>query len=487
MVLNKIFKLSKLKKNLFFNLIFTLSNILFPILTFPYVSRVLGPSGIGKVQFVNSFVQYFVFLAALGIPIYGIREIAKVKDNVEDLKKTFSTLIAINIITSLSLLLVYFATVFFVPSLFGDFEFYLVASLMLLVSFCSIDWFFSGIEQFKFIAFRSIVVKTIFLFLLYYFVLKETDTLAYLGIIIGSYFVNNFWNLISARNYLNFKNIGLNDFKKHFKPLLYIFSTVIAASIYSSLDVILLGFLKGFNDVGYYSSGAKFNKMCIPFLTAMSIVLLPQIASGFKEKNHVYIKSLLNESLEFVILLGVPMTIGLALLAPEIILLFSGDQFIPSILSMQISAPVVLIIGVSTIYSIQILTPASKDKENAIAAICGLFVSLILNFILIPYFGYLGATIANLMAEFTVMLFFIFFAQKVIKFHFNYKLFLSSLLISLFFIPIVFMVRNFMEVNKISTIILSIIFCGFWYISFQMVVLKNKFLLKHITILKNKK
>jgi O-antigen/teichoic acid export membrane protein len=484
---NPNFKSNSIKKNFFFNLILTLSNVVFPILTFPYVSRILGPDGIGKVQFVSSFVQYFVFIAALGVPIYGMREVAKSKYNLDELKNIFSTLLIINIITTLTLLILYFAIIFLVPSLYADFEFHLVAALMLLMSFCSIDWFFSGIEQFKYIAIRSIVVKIIFMFLLYFFVLKETDTLAYLWIITGGYVVNNLWNFISARNYINFKNVKRNNLKKHIQPLLYIFSTVIAASIYSSLDVIVLGFLKGFKDVGYYSSGIKINMMCIPFLTAMSVVLMPQIANSFKEGNKGVIKSLIKESLEFVILFGVPMTCGLVLLAPELILVFSGDQFTPSILTMQITAPLLLIIGISTICSVQILTPVSKDKENAIAVIFGLLVSVILNLILIPRYGYLGATITNLLAQFTVMLFFIFFAYKVIKFRFDTVLFLRSLLISLFFIPIIYLVRNFVEINNIITIILSVIFCGLWYLSFQIFILKNQFILKHIFVLKKSK
>lgn len=483
---NPSFKVNSIKKNFLFNLMLTLSNVVFPILTFPYVSRVLGPDGIGKIQFVSSFVGYFVFLAALGIPIYGIREVAKARYSLVELKKIFSTLLLINIVTTLIVLIIYFSIVFIVPSLYEDLKFYVVAGLMLSMSFCSTDWFFSGIEQFKYIAIRSIIVKIIFSGLLFLFVLEKTDTLAYLWIIIGGYVANYGWNLISARNYIDFNNIRVINFKKHLKPLLYIFSTVVAASVYSSLDVIVLGFLKGFKDVGYYSTGTKINRMCIPFLSAIGVVLMPQIAQAFREQNEERIKFLIKESFEFVILLGVPMVIGLAVLAPEIVLLFSGDQFSPSILTMQITAPVVLIIGISTICSVLILTPATKDKENAIAVVGGLIVSVVLNFILIPNYGYLGATISNVLAEFTVMSFFAFFAFKVIRFNFDAKSFGSTLLISLFFIPIIFLLRNFIGTNKIIIILSSFTFCGFWYIFFQIIVFKNQFLIKHIDSLRQK-
>lgn len=480
------FNVTSIKKNFLFNLMLTLSNVLFPILTFPYVSRVLGPDGIGKVQFVSSFIQYFIFLAALGVPIYGIREVAKVRNNQIRLKKIFSTLLLLNIFTTFFILIVYLSLVFFVHSLYVDIEFYMVAALMLLMSFCSIDWFFSGIEEFKFIAVRSIVIKVIFLVILFLVVQKKSDVLPYLGVTIGGTILSNVWNLFAARKYINFKSVKKEDFKRHLKPLFYIFSTVVAASIYSSLDVIILGFLKGFKDVGYYTSGTKISKMCLPFLTAMSVVIMPQIAEAFREKNEERIKYLLKESLDFIVLLGIPMTVGLIALAPEIILIFSGDQFIPSILTMQINAPILLIIGISTICSVQILTPAEKDRENTMAVIFGLFVSVVLNIILIPQFGYLGATISNLLAELTVMSFFVFFAFKVIQLNFDKKLFVRTLIISVFFLPIVYFLRNFIEKKNIIIILFSIALCGFWYAFFQIIVFKEQFMLKHIATIRQK-
>lgn len=479
-------KKSSIKKNFLFNLLLTLSNVIFPFVTFPYVSRILGPDGIGKVQFVVSFVQYFVFLAALGVPIYGIREVAKAKNTPVELKKIFSTLLVLNLITTFTILIIYLGLVFFIPSLYVNIEFYIVAALMLLMSFSSIDWFFSGIEQFKFIALRSIIVKTIFLIILFLVVQEKSDVLPFLWVTIGGTVLSNIWNLFSVRKYFNFKIVKKEDFKRHLKPLFFIFSTVVAASIYSSLDVIILGFLKGFKDVGYYSSGTKISKICIPILTAMSVVIMPQIAQSFRENNDERIKYLLKESFEFVILLGVPMVMGLMILAPEIILTFSGNKFIPSILTMQINAPIVLIIGISTICSVQILTPAAKDMENTVAVIFGLFVSVILNFILIPHYGYLGATVSNLLAELTVMICFVFYALKVIKLEFNLKLFVGNLFISLFFLPIVYFLRNFVSTNNVIVILTSVCFCGSWYAFFQIFVLKNKFVLKHFVTLKQR-
>lgn len=479
-------KSNSIKSNFFFNLSLTLSNVIFPIITFPYVSRILGPEGIGKVQFISSFVQYFVFLAALGIPVYGIREVAKARSNDLELKKIFSTLLLLNIITTLIVSTLYFIIVLVINDFRSDLIFYEVASIIILLSFSSIDWFFSGIERFKFIALRSIIVKIIFVILLYIYVEEKSDVLPYLWIVIGGAVFNNILNLFLAVKYIDFTNVSIEFLKKQLKPLFYIFATVVAASIYSSLDVIVLGFLKGFKDVGYYTSSVKFNRMCVPFLTAMGVVLMPQIAQSFREKNEERIRFLIKESLNFVITLGLPMVFGLIVLAPEIVLLFSGDQFISSVLGMQITAPVVFIIGISTICSVQILTPASNDRENAISVVSGVIVSVVLNFILIPKYGYLGATISNVLAEFAVMSFFVFFAYKVLPLEFDVKMFFQSFFTSFFFIPIIYFLRNFLGENKIIIIMTGIFLCTLWYVFFQIVLFKNQFLLKYIIQLKQK-
>ncbi|SHN13273.1 flippase [Mucilaginibacter sp. OK098] len=465
-----------IRKNFFYNLILTISNIVFPAITFPYASRILGPEGIGKVQFVNSFVQYFIFLAALGIPVYGIREVAKVKDDPIKLKALFTTLLILNFSTAIIISIIYCIAVLLVPMLFADREFYAVAILMLSLSFCNIDWFFSGLERFKFIAARSLFAKVIFLILLFFLVKGKSDAIYYLLVTVGGAILNNLWNIYSARSYIDFKLYNWSDTKKHLKPLLYIFSTVVAASIYASLDTIILGFLKGFKAVGYYASASRINKITIPFLTSLSTVLMPQIAHAFKNKELDKVRFLLDKSFDFVIILGIPMTIGLIVLAPELVVLFSGPEFSPAVSAMQIMAPVVLIIGLSTVWAVQILTPTARDKENSIAVICGLIVSVALNFILIPRFSYLGATIANLFAELFVMCGFAFFASKVIKLRFNLRLIIQTLLCSLLFIPVLKILRFYLKNQNIKVCILGMCCCSLVYFFFQVFIFKNEYL-----------
>lgn len=461
-----------IKKNFAYNLILTVSNIAFPVITFPYASRVLGPIGIGKVQFVSTFIQYFVLISALGIPIYGIREIAKSRNNSVQLSKVFSELLMLNFFTGFGLFIIYFLVVYLVPDLRNDLPFYQIASLMLLLGFCNIDWFFSGMERFKFIALRSVFIKVAAIFFLFFIVRTGSDDLNYLWITILITVVNNLINLWAARKIVNFKLVNIKSIFKHLKPLLLIFSTVAAISIYALLDTIFLGFIKGYGAVGYYTSGTKISKLAIPVLTSLGMVLIPRIAQSFKEDKLSEVKSLVGDSLSLVILMGLPMTIGLMTLAPELVMLFSGEKFVNAILPMQIFTPVVLLIGISNVYAIQVLTPAGKDKYVTVSVVIGLVVSLILNFILIPKLSYIGAAITNLISEFVVMIFFIHFTNKVIKFKFDILLFTKSLIICLSIIPIASLFRYLFSNNPLIIILLTGSFFCTFYVLFQLFVFK---------------
>lgn len=478
--------MSLIKKNFLYNLALTISTIIFPIVTFPYASRILGPEGIGKVQFVTSFGQYFVLIAALGIPVYGVREVAKLRHHTIKLKQFFTEMVMLNFITSVLFLSVYLILVVNIKSLYKDFDFYLVATLMVFLGFCNIDWFFSGLERFKFIAIRSLLIKSIALIALFVLVKQKSDDIYFLWITIGTMVLNNIWNIWSARSYLNLGLIRKISLKKHIKPLIYIFSTVAAISVYAFLDTVILGFLKGYTDVGYYTAASKINKITIPVLTSLGTVLIPQISQAFKSKNMDEVQRLAKYSFDFVIFLGIPMTCGLIALAPELIIMFSGEDFSNAILPMQIFAPVVLIIGLSNVWAIQILTPAGRDRQVTTSVAIGVVVSLVLNFALIPHFAYLGAAVANVLSELAVMCGFAYFSSFVIQRLFDYKLIIKTTLISLTFIPITYFLRHFLISNHLIICLLAVPLCGVVYSTVQYFVVKNELMIIQIANLRNK-
>jgi O-antigen/teichoic acid export membrane protein len=477
--------MSSFKKNYFYNLTLTVSNIIFPIITIPYVSRILGPEGMGKIQFLNSFSQYFVLIAALGIPVYGAREIAKNRATEESLIGVFSTLLFINFITMLFMSIVYFLIILNVNIFESDKKLFIISYFILLFSFVNVDWFYSGLENYKFIAIRSVIVKFIFAVILYYYVKNQSDLIKYLYLIVGASVLNNILNVLLVRKYVDFRFFRYESFKIHFRPLILIFSSIFAASMYSTIDTLILGFVTGYKDVGYYSASSRIIKMTIPILTSLSAVLLPMVSIAIKDKNIEQVRNISKKSIEFVFFMGIPMSVGLFILSPELVRVFSGTNFDPAILSMKIMSPLVLIIGLSTIFAVQILTPASFDLEVTYSVLVGLLFSLILNFFLIPAYGHIGASISNISSELLVLFLFYYKSKFVVEDILDFNNAINSFFSSLFFIPIVYLMRSVLSQN-LMILFSSIVVCLFCYIGIQYFFFKNHFLSEGILSIKNR-
>lgn len=475
-----------LKENFTYNLILTVSSILFPLITFPYIAHKIGPIGVGKIQFINTFVQYFIMIAALGIPMYGVREVAKIKNNLIGLKRTITELLFINITTSLILLIVYLSIIYQISFFKNDIEYYKIAGIMLLTGFCNIEWLFSGLEEFKFIAFRSVIIKAITLVFLLFFLRTKDDTLIYLWILVASNVLNNLWNIWYARKYVNFKLLDFLDFHKHWKPIIYIFSTIAAISVYAMLDTILLGFIKGDEAVGYYTAASRITKPVIPILTCLGTILIPKISIAFSNNDFKAIKKYSNYSLQFVTLIGIPICFGTIILSEDLIMLLSGKSFLPSNFSVKFFSGIVLIIGLSNIWAIQLLTPAGKDKYVTFSVVLGLILSVILNFILIPIYSYNGAVISNFITEFFVMGMFLFYAKKFFKVRLNIKSMITSLIISLFFYPIWLFSKFIFPYQHFMICIFTIIMSSFIYLFIQIFFIKNELLLTQLNSFKIK-
>jgi O-antigen/teichoic acid export membrane protein len=470
-----------MRKNYFYNVLVSLANILFPILSFPYASRVLGPDGIGKVQFTLSFAQYFALFATLGIPIYGVKEIAKNRNDRHKLQSVFTELVTINFVSGIILSIIYFIIVYQFHFFTTYRELLLFASLLVILSFSSTDWFFSGIENFKIIAVRSVVIKIIALILLYTLVKNENDYLLYLCITIFStlgYQVISFFT-ITKKVPLRFTNIRL---KQHFVPIIYIFSATIASSIYTVFDTVILGFLSNNTAVGFYTAAVKLVKITIPFITSMGVILMPSITHKLNQNNLAAIDELLSKSFHFLIVFSIPVSVGLAILAPEFIAVFSGEKFMEASLSMQILAALPMVIGFGHFLSFQFLIPAEKNKQLFLSMLCGVIVSLLLNFILVPTWHETGAAIANTVAEIAVTAAYFYFIRQYHRFVFDKKIILQSIISSLIFLPVVWLIRHF-QLNNFYTLTISVLLCILAYLFLQITVFKNSYATQYLHLM----
>lgn len=465
-----------MKKNYFYNLLITIFNLLFPILSFPYAAHILGPSGIGKIQFIITFAQYFALIAALGLPLYGIREIAKVKGNNNQLSKTFSELMIIAIITSIVLTVIFLIMIFVVDKFTIDAKYYIVSSLIVLFSFSSIDWFYQGLELFNIIAYRSIAIKICSLIFLYTSVKTKNDLFIYLLITIFSILGNNVINILFVHKEVKIKFSDI-DLSKHIKPLIYIFGSTLSMAMYAMFDTILLGLLSNDQSVGYYTAGVKLSKISIPFVTAIGGALLPQISLAFINDKKKF-NELVLFSFELTVILSIPISVGLLLLAPELVTVFSGKEFLKAIMPMRLMSFLPFLIGMGNLLGIQILMTAGKEKEILKSVIIGMIISVIGNIILVPYYKENGAAITNLFTELVVSLLFLYFVKKNFKIDLKLDTIVKSIFFSLFFIPMIFFIRSTTH-NNTLIIIYSLLTCGITYLVFQLFFLKNKFVLNH--------
>ena len=396
------------------NFILTISNFIFPLITFPYVSRVLQADGIGTVNFATSIITYFSMLGMLGIPNYGIRACAKVRDDEELLNKTVIEIMILNaIVMSISILLL-FVSVLFIDKLQGEKTLYLIMSTTLIFNVLGVDWLYKSLERYSYITIRSIIFKFISLVLMFLFVHSSQDYIIYGGISVFAAVGSNFLNFINLRKIIDFKkNYKLNIYQ-HLKPTLTFFLLTVSTTIYLNVDTTMLGFIRGSEAVGYYSAAVKVKQILVSVVTSLGAVLLPRLSSHHEVGNHDEFKRLTQKALNFVLLISLPMVAYFIIVSEQAILFLSGDSFLPAVLPMRFIMPTVLFIGLSNLTGIQILVPTNREKLVVYSTIIGAIVDILINSFAIPLLGATGAAIAGSIAELTVTLVQLYFLRDFI-------------------------------------------------------------------------
>lgn len=396
-------KKKSLKLNFIMNAILTMSSFIFPLITFPYVSRILLPVGMGKVSFARSVVSYFALFAQLGIPTYGIRACAKVRDDKEALSKTVQELLSINLLMSMIVYLAFFVVIAVVPRLQQERLLFLIVSLTILFNAIGIEWLYKALEQYSYITIRSIIFKLVALVAMFVLVHKQEDYVIYGGISILASSASNIFNFLHVHRYVSLRPVGGYDFRKHLKAVVIFFAMSCATTIYTNLDSVMLGFMATDADVGYYNAAVKIKTILVSIVTALGTVLLPRasyyVENGMKKE----FKRITQKALSFVFLVATPMMLYFIFFAKEGICFLSGSAYADSIVPMQIIMPTLLFVGITNILGIQILVPLGKEKTVLYSEIAGAVMDVIINAILIPRFTSAGAAIGTLAAEFVVL------------------------------------------------------------------------------------
>lgn len=389
------------KVNYILNLINTGTQMLFPLITFPYVCRVIEADGIGQINFFQSIISYISLFTCLGIPMYAIREIARDRSDVVKMNRTAMEILLLHSMLTLVGYAIVAILCLTVPQIQVNIPLFLILSLTIFFTAIGCEWFYQGIEDFKYITIRGLIIKMVSVVLLFIFVKSKADLLYYGCYTVFGVLGGNIFNFFRLRKYIHRENIIFSELhiKRHVKPVLKVFSFSVVTSIYLQLNTVLLGFLKNALAVGYFAAATKVMQMLLTMSACLGSVMMPRASHLIAENKEDEFNRLIQKSYDFTLAIALPMTIGLIFCAPSLITALCGVKFEHSILPSQIIAPIILMVAISNVFGIQVLFP--KGKINIVTLCCGIgaVADLILNLCLIPFFSYIGTSIAYLGAE----------------------------------------------------------------------------------------
>lgn len=396
-------KTHSIKFNFIMNAILTVSSILFPLITFPYISRVLLVEGSGKTAFAISVISYFTMFATLGLPTYGVRACAGVRDDKEKLSQTVQELLLISAVTTVITYFVFFIALFAVPKFAAQRQLLLVVSLSIGLTSIGVQWFYNALEQYSYITACAIVFKLAGLILMFVFVKNPADYVVYGFVYVIGSFGSYVLNFVRLRSFVTFRKTGKYNLRQHIKPAFMFFLLSAATSVYLNLDVVMLGFMKGDAEVGYYNAGIKVKTVLVTCVTSLGTVLLPRLSYYVQKEDQEAFHRMVSKAFSFVFVTATAVMVYFMIFAEESILFLAGKAFLPAVYPMLILMPAVLLIGLSNITGIQILTPIGEEKKVVYSVAAGAVLDFVMNLILISRYGAAGAAFSTLLAEVLVL------------------------------------------------------------------------------------
>lgn len=400
-------------KNYIYNLSYQILVIIIPLITTPYISRVLGAENIGIYSYTLSISAFFILFGSLGIALYGKREIAYHQKNKEEYSKIFwEVLILRMILMSISLVIFYFS---FVTK--EQYQiYYKILMLEILANCVDISWFFQGLEEFKKTVIRNMIVKVISIVCIFVFVKDRNDLTKYFLIYVLSILIGNISLWFYLPKFLTKVKIRYLKIWRHIKPTLYLFIPQIAIEVYTLLDRTMIGtIISDKSEVGFYDQSQKIIKMLLTMITSLGTVMLPRIASNFANGKKKKIRKYMEKSFNMVFFLSFPMIFGIISVSSIFVPKFFGEGYGKVAVLMNVISPIILFIGLSNVIGTQYLLPTKRQKEFTISVACGAIINFIINISLIWNFGAIGASIGTVIAELTVTLVQFYFVRKDFK------------------------------------------------------------------------
>lgn len=455
-------------KNYLYNLMYQILTIILPIITIPYIARVLGASGLGRYALTNAYAQYFVLFGMVGLSIYSSREIAFVRDDNEKLSRTFWEINLLRFIT-VGLSLIFYIVIFGVIIDSSYKIVYIIQALVVLSSLVDISWLFIGLENFKKVVIKNTLVKFIGVILIFVFVKSESQVWIYALILGGTEFMGQviMWFDIPTEIHLVLPKYG--DLIRHFKYSIRLFIPQIAINVYTMLDKVMLGALVNESQVGMYDNSQRVIKILITVVTSIAIVTIPKMANLYRNKKYEEFNNNVYKSFSFVSFVAFPMSFGLIGVCRSFVPWFYGLGFEGIIPMFYIGSFLMITLGWSSILGNQVLISIKREKQFTIAVTTGAIINIIFNFILINKYEGVGTTISSVIAEYTGMFLMVYFLRDVLDIRQLFKPVGRYLISSLIMFSIIWVMYLYMGTSILSSIILVVV-GGVVYLAIMLVI-----------------
>lgn len=460
-------------KNYIYNLIYQILTIFLPLVTMPYLSRILGAEAIGIFGYTGSIASYFILFGSLGIALYGQREIAYKSNDKTEMTKSFLEIFIVKTITSLISIIIFYL----IYCREGQYAFfYRLLSIQLFAGIMDVSWFFQGIEEFDKNVTRNLIVKLISIISIFVFVKTSDDLWKYFMIFVCSELFGNLSIWLYMPRYLCKVKFNELNFTKHIKPTLSLFVPQISIQIYTVLDKTMIGVLTNdMKEVGYYDQAQKIVKTALVAVTALQTVMNSRVANAYSNNNNKEIKESMTNTFKYVWFLSIPITFGLIAVSSQFVPWFYGEGYERVIPIINAMAPILIAIGLNSVTGVQYLVQIGKQNILTLSVTIGAIVNVILNIILIKLFGGIGAAISSVIAEFIILTIQLYNIKDQYTFTKIFKLSVKCFIGGIVMYIVVSIISKHLNISIINTIIEIAIGAGIYFL--VLVILKEQYMI----------
>lgn len=448
-------KRPNLSKSIIYNLILTVSGYIFPILTFPYVTRILGPESYGMANYVLGIVDYAVLLSTLGIGTIGVREIAKCNGDEKKMNTVFSSLLSLHLILALFILFVYLINVFAVGQFRVNYQAYLIGLIKILANVFLIEWLYEGMQDFRYITIRSIVIKLLYVIAVFIFIRSPQDYIVYILLSVLLFLVNAIINWRKSKQLVSFQ-FSFSGIRQYFGPAFSVGLNSILLSFYGTFIVLYLGLINGNTSVGYYTTATKLYAILLSVLSAFNGGLMPYINSLYGRGDQQAMKEAISKSLNLVLMFSIPVATYGLLMADDIITIIAGPEYSNSIIPFKIIIFNIILVGVSQVTELQVLLTINKTRQILFCTGISVVGSVLIMVLFTPRYAEISAAYAVMIPHVLEAILLYYFAKKGMDFLFPWRSFSLYIVDSFFMILILLIIRNVCD-GVIIRVLLSII------------------------------